>query len=181
MFFRRCSTKRNSHQALLYQALLSACVLSSLLRASAAGVDKTKELQERFDRESNANSKVKILEKLGEAQFAAATQAQKESDYIYIGLIFEKYRDNVRTAFDLLKKQEPDSEKHSQGYRHLELQVRRGIREVEEIIIIVPEEVRPPMRIVREDLVHIDDELIHYLFPIHNKEKSAPPPTGEKP
>ena len=100
-----------------------------------------------------------------------------------IGLICEKFRDNVRAAFDLLKKQEPNADKHPDGYRHLELQTRRGIREVEDLLIIVPEEVRPPIEIVRGDLIQIDDELIHLLFPRRTKDADTnpPPPAGGKP
>ncbi len=141
---------------------------------------KSSDLQTHFDNESHAGGKIKILEKLGEAETAAATHAQQESDYVSIAFIFEKYRDNVRTAFDLLKKQQPDADKHPEGYRHLELQVRRAIREVEEIIIIVPQEVRPPLQIVREDLLHIDDELIQILFPSPAKQKSSMPSKEQK-
>ncbi len=83
----------------------------------------------------------------------------------------------MRAAFELLKKQDPIADKHSQGYRHLELQTRRGIREVEDILIIVPEEVRPPLQIVRENLIQMDDELIRALFPRRTNETDKPQPT----
>ena len=127
--------------------------------------DSLQELQVRFDRETHAGSKVKILEKLGAAQFAAASSAAKAEDYITVGLIFEKYRDNVRSCFDLLMKQEPDAEKHSEAYRHLELQTRRALREVDEMVNIVPPDVQPPLQIVKQDLISMDDKLIQLLFP----------------
>ncbi len=183
MFCKRCSTKRSSRRGPLLRSLLTSCVLFFLLHAACAGAaqDKVSEFQSHFDLEPRATSKIRILEKLGEAQFAKATHAQKESNFLDIGFILEKYRDNVRTAFELLKKQEPNSDKHAEGYRHLELQVRRGIREVEEILIIVPEEVRPPLQIVREDLIHIDDELIHAIFPRRTKEAGSPSLKEAKP
>ncbi|HEY4977780.1 MAG TPA: hypothetical protein VII25_01325 [Candidatus Acidoferrum sp.] len=183
MFCKRCSTKRSSRQGLLHRTLLTSCVLLFLIHAPDvdAAPDKVSEFQSQFDREPHATAKIKILEKLGAAQFAAATHAQKESNFVDIAFIFEKYRDNVRTAFELLKKQEPNSDKHSGGYRHLELQVRRGIREVEEILIIVPEEVRPPLQIVHEDLVHIDDELIRAIFPRHTNQPDSPTLKEAKP
>lgn len=143
--------------------------------------DKVGELQSHFDRESHATSKVKLLEKLGEAQFASATSAQHAGNFNDIGIICEKFRDNVRSAFDLLRKQEPNAEKHADGYRHLELLTRRGIRDVEDLLIIVPEEIRPPIEIVRGDLIQIDDELIHFLFPRRSKDAPKTPPSGEKP
>jgi hypothetical protein len=159
--------------------MLATSVLIAL-HGEASTPDKVKELQSHFDQESHATSKVKILDKLGEAQFAAATHAQQTNDFIGIGLIFEKYRDNVRMALGALRKQEPNADKHPEGYRHLELQVRRGIREVDEILIIVPEEVRPPLQLVREDLIKMDDDLIHALFPSRTVPPSAAPAKEEK-
>lgn len=139
-------------------------------------------MQEHFDHETHSGGKVKALQKLGEAQFEAATKAGEAGDYISVGLSFEKYRDNVKSAFELLRKQEPDAERHSGGYRYLELQVRRGIREVEETLLTVPEEVRPPLRIVRQDLIGIDDALIRLLFPLRPKPlEKVPAPAEVKP
>jgi hypothetical protein len=146
------------------------------------GQDRVKELQQHFDHDTHGGGKVKDLEKLSEAQFDAATKAGAAGDFVTVGLIFEKYRDNVRSAFELLRTQEPDAERHPGGYRHLELQVRRGIREVEETLIIVPDEVRPPFRIVRQDLITMDDDMIQLLFPRHMKGPDKPSaPAGVKP
>jgi hypothetical protein len=159
---------------------MAAAVLSCA--GSLAAADKLKELQEHFDRANHAGAKIKDLQKLGPLEFDAATQAGKVGDYIAVGLIFEKYRDNVRQAFDLLKKQEPDADRHPGGYRQLELEVRQGIREVEDTLLVAPDEVRPPLQIVRKDLIDTDDALIHLLFPRRTKEPvKVPPAAGAKP
>jgi hypothetical protein len=99
-----------------------------------------------------------------------------------VGFIFEKYRDNVRTAFELLRKEEPDPDRHGNSYRQLELQVRRGVREVEETLVVVPDPVRPPLQIVRQDLISFDDELIRLLFPRRTKDlQKVPSPPEAKP
>jgi hypothetical protein len=146
--------------------------------AGLLAAEKVQELQEHFDRESHASSKVKILDKLGAAQFAAATSAAKAEDYNTVGLTFEKYRDNLRTCFELLRKQEPDADKHGDAYRHLELQARRALREVDEMMTIVPPDVQPPLQLVKQDLTGIDDTLIQLLFPRRSKDTTpgtAPP------
>jgi len=149
---------------------------------SLAVADKLKELQEHFDRANRAGAKIKDLQKLGALEFEAATQASKAGDYIAVGLIFEKYRENVRQAFELLKKQEPDADRHPGAYRRLELEVRHGIREVEDTLLASPEEVRPPLEIVRKDLIDTDDALIHLLFPRRTKDPvKVPPATEAKP
>jgi hypothetical protein len=176
MFWKR-KPRLRSTDAFLSRSSLAAVAVFILFVSPLSAVDRVQELQNRFDHETHGTGKVKALEKLGEAQFEAATKAGQAEDYVTVAFTFEKYRDNVRTALDLLNKQEPDADHHPTGYRNLELQVRRGIREVEETLVIVPEEVRPPLRIVEQDLIAIDDLLIAKLFPRRTKdpEKAAPP------
>jgi hypothetical protein len=151
-----------------------------LVGMMAAAADKLKEMQDRFDKEPHASGKVKALDKLTGAQFEAARKAATDGDFISVGLTLEKYRDNVRAAFELLRKQEPDADKHPGGYRQLELQVRRGIREVEETLIIAPGEMRPPLEIVRKDILDLDDELIRLLFPRRTKDPEKVPAVSEE-
>lgn len=123
------------------------------------------DLQTKFDRETSAVQKAKELGKLGDAQFEEARRAGNASDYNTVGLTLEKYRDNVRAAVDALKKQHPDGEKQSNGYRQLEMHVRKGIREVDESIVVSPDAYKPPLQIVRQDLISMDEELLKALFP----------------
>jgi len=148
---------------------------------SAAG--QQADLQTRFDRESNAVRKAKLLQKLGEAQFEAVRQAEKTGDNSTVGLTMEKYRDNVRAVLDALKKQHPNSEKQPNGYRQLEIQARKGIREIAESLLVAPEPFKPPLEIVREDLAAMDDELLKLLFPNRplNKKAASPPPPEKQP
>ena len=150
-----------------------------LVDASVFAADKLKELQDHFDHDTHAGSKVKDLQKLAAAQFEAATNAGTAGDYVAVGLIFEKYRDNVRVTFELLKKQEPDADRHPGGFRQLELTVRQGIREVEDTMLASPEAVRPPLGIVRKDLIEMDDALIHLLFPRRTKDHAKVAPHAE--
>ena len=160
----------------LWSTLVISALFVGLLCQAA---DKVKELQDHFDHDPHAGGKVKTLSKLADAQFEAAGKAGTDGDYVNVGLIFEKYRDNVRSAFELLKKQEPDADRHPNNYRQLELEVRKGIREVEETIVVVPAEVRPPLQIVRQDLIEADDALIGLLFPRRTKDPTKVPPVPE--
>jgi len=87
----------------------------------------------------------------------------------------------LRAVVELLKKQHPDAEKQSNGYRQVEVTVRKGIREVDESMIAAPPEYLPPLRLVRQDLVTIDNELLHMLFPRRPGEQSLAPPTPDTP
>jgi hypothetical protein len=150
-------------------AVLSAiAILAAVTGTTAvarAATQSLSELQERFDHEGNAVHKAKLMRKLGDAQFDALHAAEKTEDYNTVGVTLEKYRDNVRAALAGLKKEHPDAERQSNGYRELQMHVRRGIREVEEALLSSPEEFRPPLELVRQDLIAMDDELLRLLFP----------------
>jgi len=146
----------------------------------STGTESVAELQSRFDRETDSVRKVKILERLGDAQFEEARRAGKEGDNNTTGFTLEKYRDNVRVALQALKKQHPDAERHSNGYRQLEMHLRNGIREVEDTMLAAPAPYKPPLQIVRQDLIAMDEELIKLLFPRRPADHHPPTPPLEK-
>ncbi|HUC52878.1 MAG TPA: hypothetical protein VMR90_02455 [Candidatus Cybelea sp.] len=146
----------------------------------ACAADSLVELQARFDRETNSVQKAKLLGRLGDAQFEEARRAGKAGDYNAVGFTLEKYRDNARAAIEALKKQHPDAEKQSNGYRQLEIHVRKGIREVDESLLVSPEGYKPPLQIVRQDLARMDDELLKMLFPRRPLEQHPAKPPAEK-
>ncbi len=137
-------------------------LLAAVLFCAAAGLatDDLAVLQQRFDAERDGVRKAKM-----------------------VGLMMEKYRDNVRAAVDALEKQHPDAEKHSSGYRQLEIHLAAGIREVQDVILAMPEPYRPPMELVRKDLRAMDVELLKLLFPRRPGELPSTPrsASGAKP
>jgi hypothetical protein len=149
--------------------VLSAAVLPRI----CVGADEVGELQARFDRENNSVRKAKLLEKLGDAQFEATRQASKSNDFQTVDLILEKYRDNARVALQALKREHPDAEKHSNGFKQVQMHIHRALRELDESMIVSPPEYKPPLELVRRDLVSMDDELLRLLFP--------PRSSGKKP
>jgi hypothetical protein len=148
------------------RSLGAMCGLAAVLSVIPCGAaDLLADLQARFDRETNGVHKAKMMGALGDAQFEEARRAGKAGDHGTVALTLEKYRDNVRAALDALKKQHPDAERNSNGYRQLQVHVHRGIREVEESLLAAPEPFKPPLEIVHEDLIAMDDELLKLLFP----------------
>ena len=142
-------------------------------RSTRAATEDLKALQARFDHETNSVHKAKLLEKLGDAQLEETRRASQASDYKTIGLVMEKYRDNARAAVDALKKDHPDAERHTNGFKQLQIHVHKSLREVDEVLVVAPDEFRPPLEIVRRDLANMDEELLDLLFPRH--------PDGKKP
>ena len=156
------------------------CLAIVLVAAAPAAAQSLAELQKRFDSEPNSVHKAKLLEKLGDAQFEEARRAGKAGDNDAVDFTLEKYRDNVRAAFEALRKQHTDAEKHSNGYRQLEIHVGKGIREVEEATLAAPEPYKPPLQLVRADLVAMDEGLLRLLFPHRPAEQRPPTPPAEK-
>lgn len=132
---------------------------------SETTLQKVQKLQEKFDRERNAVSKAKQMTKLGEAQFELTREAGEANDYETVGLTMEKYRDNVRSALNALVEAQPNAEKHPNGYKQLQINVTNGLREVDDTILVAPEAIVPPLRLVRKDLSDINDRLLRRLFP----------------
>jgi hypothetical protein len=143
--------------------------------APAGSTQPLEELQQRFDREGNAVHKAKLISKLGDAQFAALHTAETAEDYAAVGTIMEKYRDNVRAAFEALEKEHPDASRNSSGYRELQIHTRRGIREVVDALRSAPDEFKPPLELVRRDLVAMDDKMLELLFPTPNVKQDKQP------
>jgi hypothetical protein len=148
--------------------ILVAIIPVGIVRAKA---DDVNSLQTRFDRESNSVHKAKLLEKLGDAQLELTRRASQANDYTTIGFVMEKYRDNARAAIDALKKDHRDAEHHTSGYKQLQIHVHKSLREVDETLVVAPDEFRPPLEVVRRDLANMDDELLELLFPRHPLEK----------
>lgn len=144
--------------------------------APVAGAQvRVADLQAQFDRESNPVRKAKLLQKLGDAQFQEAHREETHENYEAVAKDYESYRDNVRVALTGLKGSRPDAERHSDGYRQLHIQLRKGLRDLQETILSMPHELRPRLESLRKDLIASDDDLIKLLFPRRRK------PVTEKP
>jgi hypothetical protein len=150
-------------------------------RAVSSG-ETLEELQRRFDNEADGVSKAKMLRKLGDAQFVREREAVKAGDFSTAALIMEKYRDNVRAALEAVKKAHPDGERNPAGYKQLEFHIESGLREVQDLLSAAPEPYLPPLEIVKADLVALDNETLHRLFPRRPGEKPSPPkPAADAP
>src|SRR5438105_3309771 len=153
--------------------------MAALILFPAIAQESVAELQAKFDHENNSIRKAKLLVKLGDAQFEESRRAGKAGDNNAVDATMEKYRDNVHAALEALKKQHPDAEKHSNGYRQLEMHVTQGIREVEDSMLAAPPAYKPPLEIVRQDLVSMDQEMIRLLFPLRPANVKPPAPPAE--
>ncbi|HYL64423.1 MAG TPA: hypothetical protein VE077_17555 [Candidatus Methylomirabilis sp.] len=152
-------------------------MLLAVLCGSADAQEKLSDLQARFDNETNPVHKAKLIQRLGDAEFEEAGRAERAGDFSSMGLLLEKYRDNVQSACDALEKNNPDGEHHPNGYKQLEMHVQKALREMDDFLLEAPDPYKPPLQLVRKDLVKLDDVLLRSLFPKHHNAK----PPAEKP
>ncbi|MBZ5540431.1 MAG: hypothetical protein LAN61_07925 [Acidobacteriia bacterium] len=165
-------TSRRAFAAVVFAWLALAGGAGAAQQAAPAA--KIAELQARFDRETHSGRKAKLLQKLGDAQFAESRRAGNAGDYQTVGLLLEKYRDNVRAALAAVRRQHPQAEKNPGEYKRMEVHVRRGLRELDETLLVAPPPYRPPLHIVRNDLQEIEEELLRLLFPRRPGEQPVP-------
>jgi len=162
----------------------SAIVLfaAATLACPAPGTaQRPNDLQARFDHETNSVRKAKLFEHLGDQEFSEARHASQTRDYKAVAEIMEIYRNNARTVFNALKKEHPNAERQLSGYKQLQIHIHKGIREVEESLLVSPAEFKPPLMLVRQDLTSMDDELLVMIFPRRPVEKkpAAPPASSQ--
>ncbi len=160
---------------------LCAMVLATLGAGTARAAESVAELQARFDRETDSVRKAKLLQKLGDAQFEQARREGEAGNNDAVIQLFGTYRDNARAAFEALKKTHPDAERHSGGYKQLQIHVRKAERILHETILITPDESRAPLEQIRQDLDKVEEELIRLLFPRRPGEKPLKTPPKPSP
>jgi hypothetical protein len=97
---------------------------------------------------------------------------------VTVGQVMEKYSDKSRSAHDARKKQHPDAERQLGGYKQLQIHIRKALRDLKEILLLAPPEVKPPLELVQRDLASIDDELLRMLFPPRPGKKNPEPAPG---
>ncbi len=150
-------------------------ILALALCGAARASETLAELQTKFDNETNPVHKAKMMQKLGDAEFDEAGRAEESGDYSKMGLLLEKYRDNVRAASDALLRANPDGEHHPNGYKQLEMHLQKGLRQMDEFLLEAPDPYKPPLQLVRQDLLTMDDKLLRCLFPEHPTLKPRAP------
>lgn len=160
---------------------LCAMALGVLGAGAARAAESVAELQARFDREPDSVRKAKLLQKLGDAQFEQAKREGQAGNYDAVNKLFATYRDNARAALEALKKTRPDAERHSGGYKHMQIHVRKAERVLHETILTTPDEARGQLEPIRQELDKMQEELIRLLFPRRPGEKPVPAPKPSPP
>ncbi len=149
-------------------AQLSALVLAVAMTTaclSAQEYHTTQQWRAKFDHEADPVHKAKLLLPLGESEFKDAESALANDKAAEALDILKKYIDETQSCEKALEEKFPDPEKHSNGYKQLQISLRGSLRRLDAMIVGLNEDDRKPFVEIRGQLDEIDRHLIHMLFP----------------
>lgn len=118
-----------------------------------------------YARKTKPVDRAKAVVKLGRAEYAAARQSLDAGNVKGAFEFLAKYNEQAIAAHEALEKTGVDAEKHSNGFRQLEISVRESLRQLREIMGRVPFEQRQSFEALEKDLDALNQKLILELFP----------------
>jgi hypothetical protein len=139
-------------------AMVTACL-------AAQEYHTTEQWRAKFDHEADPVHKAKLLLPLGESEFKDAESALANDKAAESLDILKKYLDEAQSCEKALEEKFPDAEKHSNGYKQLQISLRGSLRRLDAMIVGLNEDDRKPFVAIRGQLDEIDRHLIHMLFP----------------
>ncbi|HXQ98735.1 MAG TPA: hypothetical protein VN774_09860 [Candidatus Limnocylindrales bacterium] len=149
--------------------LVSCAILSSLLAAPACfgntQQDRLPEFKERFEREGDPVRKAKDLVNLGNLQVLEFVHAAAADNFDLAFSLLTEYRNEVRTTFDLLKATGNDAERKPEGFKQLQIHLRKSLWEMDRVMPRITPERHATFEDIQHELGRIHNDLIHMLFP----------------
>lgn len=135
------------------------------LSGSALAQKRLSEFRSRFQKETDAVHRAKLMPQLGTAQFEEIDRdlaADKAGDAL---AILQQYREEADSCSKGLDGKGVNVEKHPAGFKELEFSLRESLRRLDDIIVTQTGDEQGPFRVVRNDLDELDRHIIRELFP----------------
>lgn len=125
----------------------------------------------RYEQAESPVDRAKALGKLGHEEYVAARQAIETGKTDEALQYLKDYNEQATSAHDELVKITNDPEKHSNGFRQLQISVRERERELRDLVSRVGFEQRQPFESLQKSLDALNQKLILELFPRQPKNK----------
>jgi len=136
------------------------------MAAQTAKVRKTIAKDEaKYEREKKPVGRAKEAVKLGRVEYKAARQCVDAGNVSGALQFLKDYNQQAIAAHDALEKTGVDAEKHSNGFRQLQISTRESLRQLRDIAGRVPFEQSQPFRALEKNLDALNQKLILELFP----------------
>lgn len=144
------------------------------LALASPGFSQTRieDLRQRLVQESDPVQKAKKMPQLGEAEFRQIQKDVASEQFADALGLLRQYRDEVRSCVQGLDATGVNAEKHSAGFRQLQISLRESLRRLDIMIPRISPEAQSGFIETRTDLNEINKNLIEELFP---RPKQPPP------
>lgn len=127
--------------------------------------DRLAQVQARFEHESDAVHKAKILPDLGDAEFQEMQKQVAAGNLSDAVAALQKYRDAARSCKKELDAKGIDAEKHPAGYKQLEISLRLSLRRIDDVVVGLAADEQKPFLDVRKEIQQLDRHVMQQLFP----------------
>lgn len=140
-------------------------VAAALFAFSVFPQDRIEALRARFAHEPNPVQRAKLMPQLGEEEFRAIGAAVAAGHLPDALATLNQYRSEVRLCEKGLEASGINAEKHSAGFKQLEISLREALRDLDELIVGLPVDEQAPFVGARKELSELSQRLMHRLFP----------------
>jgi len=154
------------------------------LALASAGFSQTRieDLRQRFAQESDPVRKAKKMPQLGEAEFQEIQKDVASEQFTDALALLRQYRAEVQSCLQGLDATGANAEKHSAGFRQLQISLRESLRRLDGMIPLISPEAQAGFAETRADLNEMNRHLIEELFPRPKQPATkSPSPGQEKP
>jgi hypothetical protein len=109
--------------------------------------------------------RARAFPRYGESLIAEARTAVNANEYERAEKILVEYRDALKRMHEALRTTVPNPERKHNGFRQLQIHVRKSVRELGQLVAALPLDLRPPFEFLRKEIDKVDQMLIEDLFP----------------
>jgi len=127
--------------------------------------DRLAQVQARFDRETDAIHKAKLMPDLGDVEFQEAQKQMAAGNLVGALHWLEKFRDAAAGCEKALDEKGIDAEKHPSGYKQLEISLRSSLRRIDDLVVSLTLDEQKPFLELRKEIQELDHHVMHELFP----------------
>ncbi|HKO05283.1 MAG TPA: hypothetical protein VJW51_11065 [Candidatus Acidoferrales bacterium] len=173
------SGTRYPNRVYLVASLISALLAAAIFAEAARAAENVERLREQFHQGQDPVQRAKLFPKLGAALLDEMKKLEAAKQYEQVLPLFLEYRDSAAAAFSGLTATGVDPEKHSAGFRELEMYLRRSLHQVNDVVFGMPLEDREPLRKAQQEIEDLDNRLVKALFPRGSQARKTPPSAAE--
>ncbi len=129
-------------------------------------IDRVGMARSRFEKETDPVHKAKLIVPLGTAEFDQIEKQVGDRDLATALDDLHAYQDQVTLCEKALDARGVDAERHSGGFKELEISVRESLRRLDNVLVHLSGDDQRPFLEVRRSLDEINRHLIKELFPL---------------